>query len=178
MKKLLILLTLTLLVGCGKDANNENNRDSNLNSETNSNEQMTEENSNKSSNTYEYAESDVGKNPVTLYLFYSATCSHCHEEIEWLDTLGTTYPYLKIEKYEASANITFYELVKNKMEIDSEFVPLTIIGNDYRIGYAAADSEELINLFEYYSTFDSCDVVNTVKISGDVSACRAKNQKK
>ena len=179
MKKLFILLTLTLLVGCGKgEVTNENNRGSNFNSDSNSNQQEVEPNSNTSSLTYKYDKADVGKYPVTLYLFYNSTCPHCHDELEWLDTIETTYPFLKIEKYEAASNISLFELVNDKMDINSEYVPLTIIGNDYYIGYGDSDSDRFINLFEYYSTFDSCDVVNTIKVSGDVAACRAKNQKK
>ena len=111
------------------------------------------------------------KNKVTLYLFYSSTCPHCHAEIEWLDSIKDDYDYLEIVKYEANENTELYESVVEKMEINDYHVPLTIIGKDYEIGYSESKNDELINLIKSYSDKKHCDVVNAVKNDEDVKKC-------
>ncbi len=180
MRKFLIILLILLTVGCGKNDVTEENKRGNDESNSQETTSSVSSNSNVTSNvqTKDYDKTLVGKNKVTLTLFYSSTCNHCHEEIEWLDSIASSYPYLTINKYEASENIDFYTLTKEKMKIDSEYVPLTIIGNEYRIGYSSASNSELISLIEELSTRSNCDAVSVVKANGDVAACMKQNENK
>ena len=166
MKKyfLFLLISLLLLTGCSSKSNKESN--SNLN----------KDDSNVISNS-SFDKSKVGSNKVNLYLFYSSTCPHCHSEIEWLDSIKEKYSYLNIVKLEATENFEFYEKVIEQLKINDYHVPLTIIGSEYIIGYSEDLSKSIINLAEKYSTFKSCDAVDTIKNSGKLDECLSINKK-
>ena len=168
MKKItIVLVALLCLVGCNnKKEENKDEITSNV---------VSNSNSNITSNTNnDYDESKVGTNKVNFYLFYLSTCPHCHEELEWLETIEKKYSYLNIIKYEVQENSELYEKVVEKMNINDYHVPLTIIGSDYMIGYSSTKNEDFINLIKKYSTYSSCDVVNTIKNNGDVEKCMKK----
>ena len=120
---------------------------------------------------------DSKKNDVNLYLFYSATCPHCHNEIEWLDKNKDKYSNLNIVKIEASQNYELYKSVVEKMNINDFHVPLTIVGSDFKIGFSEDIAEEIESMIDDYSKFESCDVVETIKNDGNVEKCNDKNDK-
>lgn len=170
MKKLTVLIIcLLVLVGCNDKKKENQNTDLNTNSNSNLN-------SNTSSNTDDY-NNDIGKYTVHLYLFHSKTCEHCQEEIAWLKSIENDYPYLKIHYYEASENQKLYENVKSKMNIDSTYVPLTIIGNDWFIGFASSKERKFIRTINDYSKQEFCDVVGTIIDGGNVNSCMEKNKR-
>lgn len=119
----------------------------------------------------------IGKNEVTLYLFYLSTCPHCHAEIEWLDEIKDKYKYLKIVKYEANEHNSEYYKVLTEMGITEYSVPLTIIGSYHHIGINLSAKEEIISTIEDYSKVEHCDMVNTILSNGDVTSCNNKNEK-
>ena len=128
--------------------------------------------------TFKYDENDVGKNNVVLYLYYSSTCPHCHAEIEWLDSIKDWYDYLTIVKKEASTNMDEYENIVEKMNINDYHVPLTIIGDTYYIGYADYKSDDIIKTINYYSTFENCDMVDSIiNNKNDIEKCKQINKK-
>lgn len=166
MKKLtIVMICLLLLVGCNSKTREIKNTNSNSNSSTNSN-----------SNTNDN-DKDIGKYTVHLYLFHSNTCQHCQEEIAWLKSIEKDYSYLKIHYYESSENFQLYEKVKNMMNIDSPYVPLTIIGNDWFIGFASSKERKFIRTINDYSKQEFCDVVGTIIAGGDVNSCMEKNKR-
>lgn len=189
-KNIFLILAILCIICCGCDNNkveitrsNSNNNDAssnNLNSNeisssnTNSNSTKTSTNTNSSK---DYDESKVGNSEVTLYLFYSPTCPHCHAEIEWLDSIKDKYKYLKIVKLEASKNTELYESVVEKMKVNSYGVPLTIIGSEFNVGYNDSKGNDLIKLIEKYSTFKYCDAVDAIKNNGDLEKCINSNKK-
>lgn len=178
-KNIYLIITILCLICCGCDK--EKSRNESLNSNVSSNEiSNSSSNSNTNSNLSEnkdYDENKVGNNEVTLYLFYSSTCPHCHAEIEWLDSIKDKYKYLKIVKYEASENSKLYESVVEKMKVNSYGVPLTVIGSDFSVGYNDSRSTQLIDLINKYSTFKHCDAVDTIKSNGDLEKCINSNKK-
>lgn len=182
-KNIFLILIVLFLMCCGCDKskeknNDEINRDSLKSNEiSNSNTNNNGSSSNDSSESKDYDESKVGDNQVTLYLFYSSTCPHCHAEIEWLDSIKDKYKYLNIVKYEASQNTNLYESVVDKLNVNSYSVPLTIIGSDFNIGYSELKNDTFINLIKKYSTYKHCDVVDTIKDNGDVEKCINSNKK-
>lgn len=117
-------------------------------------------------------------NKVNLYLFYSSTCPHCHNEIKWLDEIKSKYKNLNIIKYEASENMDFYEKVIDKMNINDYHVPLTIIGSNYKIGFSDDIKEEIESNIKEYAEFNSCDVVDAIKNDKNIENCINKNNKK
>lgn len=76
---------------------------------------------------------------VTLYLFYSTTCPHCHAEQDFLQTIGSQYPSLEIKKYAVDTsqdNVTLMNRFAKAFSVPSTFgVPQTYIGNTMVTGY-------------------------------------------
>ncbi len=176
MKRIIaFVLCLFLVVGCNS---NEKRVESNSNNDEswNSNTNNTFSNSNSNNIEEDEEDEDVGKYTVHLYLFHSSTCEHCKEEIAWLNSIDGQYPYLQIHTYEASQNKELYEKVKSAMKIESEYVPLTIIVEDYFVGFASSKEKKFIRTIKEYSKKDYCDVVGTVINGGDVKACIEKNK--
>ena len=194
MKKIYMLLIITVLffTGCSnhdvsKESNSNNNKisDSNVSSNSNSNEKSNSNVSSNSNNSEkeqsivkeDIDKSKIGSNKVTLYLFYSSTCSYCHREIEWLDKIKDKYDYLKIVKTEVNDNSEFYEKVVKEMKVNNLGVPLTIIGSDFVVGYSEEYCNQIINLVESYSTFKSCDSIDRIKNSKKLDECIKINKK-
>lgn len=174
MKKTIILvLCLLVLVGCNEKKREEDSNQNSASLESNSNSNI-QSNSNYSSNT---EDENIGKYPVHLYLFHSKTCEHCQEEIAWLNSIEKEYSYLKIHYYEASENQEYYQKVKTAMNIDSDYVPLTIIGEDWFIGFASSKERKFIRTINEYSKKDTCDIVGTIISGGDVNSCKEKNKR-
>ena len=176
----LIIICALLLVGCTN--NNEENELSiimKLESERTILEFNIEELSktNISNDNFKYDEDKVGKNEVVLYLYYSSTCPHCHDFIEWLDSVKDKYPYLKVIKKEASENMAEYEKVVTRMDINDYHVPLTIIGDTYYIGFAKSKISYFDSMIKYYSTVDSCDMVDAIINNKDIENCKQINKK-
>ncbi len=170
MKKILILLISFLLVGCSlnKQEHEDYKEINNINETLEASKDMQ--------NSIDQLSQTGDSKQLTLYLFYSSSCMHCHNEIEWLDSIKDKYKNLTIIKYEASENFAFYEEVVEKMKINDYHVPLTIVGNDYLIGYADSKSDDILSLIDRYSKFESCDVVKTIQNHGDLAKCQEKNK--
>jgi thiol-disulfide isomerase/thioredoxin len=156
-----------------KESNSNSNKISNSNVSSNSNNSEKKQRVVKE----DIDKSKIGSNKVTLYLFYSSTCPHCHSEIEWLDKIKDKYDYLKIVKTEVNDNSKFYEKVVKEMNVNNYGVPLTIIGSDFVIGYSEDLGNQIINLVESYSTFKSCDSIDRIKNSKKLDECIDINKK-
>lgn len=168
MKKLTILLIcLFLIVGCS--TNNETEMDS-------SNSNVDIENTSTSSSDNETSEEEYGEYTVQLYLFHSNSCSHCQEEVAWLQSIEDEYPYLEIHYYEVSENTEIYTKVKEALGVSSNSVPFTIIGNEYFIGFSSTKERKFIRTIKEMSQKNLCDVVDTAINGGDVSSCIAQNE--
>ncbi|NYZ79500.1 thioredoxin family protein [Candidatus Micrarchaeota archaeon] len=76
---------------------------------------------------------------VTLYLFYSTTCSHCHAELLFLDNISTQYPWLDIKKFAVDTSEEDYALMKRfakAYSVPADYgVPQTYIGDEALVGY-------------------------------------------
>lgn len=120
---------------------------------------------------------DAGKHKVNFYLFYSSSCSHCHSEREWISTIKDEYPYVNFIMYEVSEYSDLFDKVTKSFDSENEYVPVTVIGNNYMIGYSEAKNRKFIRYIEELSTFESCDVVQTIIDGGDVDSCMKQNEK-
>lgn len=170
MKKTLILLVaILILTGCGA-TNNDENLNNNANSSSNSN---SNSNSSSNSNNTEIEYENEGKYKVNLYLFHSNSCSHCQDEKEWLRTIEKEYDYLNIYYYEVSENNDLYKKVKEVYGI-GDGVPLTIIGDNYYLGFSTSKERKLIREIREASTKDLCDVVSAIIKKEDYLACKNK----
>lgn len=160
MKKLVsLLIIMLLLVGCtSKEKENKK-----------------EEKEPVSQTGIKYDAKKVGNYEVTMTIFHSNSCGHCHDLKLWLNNEVSKYPYLKVEMYEASENYDLYTKVKNKLNLQ-EGVPLIIIGNDHVLGYAASLQPEITDYIKKNSTYETCNVVDAIKNNKDVDACMRKNE--
>lgn len=95
-------------------------------------------------------------NLVNIYLIHSNNCSHCKEELEFLELVEAKYKNVKIYKYEISEN-TSQEIIK-KIEtiynVKVNSIPFIIIGNTYYKGYSKEQSPpRLVTTINYYSEY-------------------------
>ncbi len=186
MKKyvIIIMVIAVLMTGC---TNAENKSDFDDNNQTNdinqnNNNGMTEnQDDNKeieNINNEEDVELEEEKNQVSFYLFYSNSCQHCHAEREWIASIEDDYPYVDFKLYEASENQELLDKINKAYGVENDSVPITVIGNDYLVGYSDTSNRKFIRYIEDLATFDNCDVVDTIINNGDVEACMQQNEKK
>ena len=112
---------------------------------------------------------------VDVYLFHSNSCPHCAEEREYLeevkDELG-----INIHYYEVFEKASITEEVRKKLKIDNSYVPLTIIGSDYVIGFADNTKDEIEDMVNAYRNTDYCSVVKVIINDGNVKSCIEQNE--
>jgi len=100
---------------------------------------------------------------IDIYLFHSATCIHCQEEINWLSELdGYNIDVHLYEIERDKNNADLMNEITSKMKIDNPKTPLTIIGTTYYIGFMEDTKESIINLIEEESINPSVNVVEKI----------------
>lgn len=108
------------------------------------------------------------KEEVNVYLFHSETCMHCQAEIKFLNSIKEEYN-LNLHYYETYFNADNKELmnkVKDKMNIKSQYVPFTIIGNVYYIGFSDTIETAILESIKNYNNKDVVDkIINNKDIS-------------
>lgn len=114
-------------------------------------------------------------NDLTIYLFYSKTCSHCKKEMEWLDKYKNEKSGIKLEYYEISDNDKLLTSVRKSLNIKNSYVPLTVIGSDYFIGYNDDIKKQMEEAVDAYLKNEYCDIVDLVKKDKDTTGCRSEN---
>ena len=106
------------------------------------------------------------KDKVTLYLFHGDGCPHCAEEKVFLEDLKKDNPELDVVMYEVwydSDNAAFLQTVQENLDINTKGVPVTIIGDNYFIGYEAATGQKIRRAVEYYDDHEYVDQVQKIK---------------
>ena len=105
-----------------------------------------------------------GKEEVNLYLFHSKDCSHCKAEREWLESIKDEYDYLNIYEYEVTRNVDNSQLlqdVKERLSSTTKYVPFTVIGEKYFIGWNEDNKDKILNEIENYN-YKQRDIVYEV----------------
>lgn len=118
----------------------------------------------------------VSAKEVNLYLFHSQDCSHCKAEIKWLEDIKDDYDYLVIHEYEVTRNADNSELlekVKDKFQTNTPYVPFTVIGEQYWIGFGGYTTDEILNYIEEYDE-NSRNIVNEA-IQGNLDVVEKNN---
>ena len=107
--------------------------------------------------------------PITIYFFHREGCSHCEEEQEWLEEFVKSSSYIQVEKYEVTENKQLVGKVRKKFGIKNKYVPLTVIGDEYFIGYNKDIQEKIKKQCqEDIVREDYVDVVSKVKQEADL----------
>ena len=112
------------------------------------------------------------KEDVTIYLFYSSSCPHCKSEKEYLATLED----IEIKQYEVGTYSKLLTKVNNKLGIKESYVPITIIGSDYVIGYSDEIKSQIDGMIDAYSKKEHCDIVDLIIENKDTSKCFEMNK--
>ena len=112
---------------------------------------------------------------VDVYLFHSNSCPHCTKEREYLENIKDDMG-IKIHYYEASEFPNVIDKVRDKLNIDNSYVPLTIIGSDYVIGFGDNTKDEIDDLINSYRNTDYCSVVKVILNDGNINSCFEKNK--
>ena len=117
----------------------------------------------------------ISAKDVKLYLFHSSTCPHCKEERVYLKKLQKKYNYLKVKEYEIHDNALVTEKVRDGLNIKESYVPITVIGNDYIIGFSSITKDDIEDLINEYKDSDYCDVVEVIIKGKKVKKCKEIN---
>lgn len=99
---------------------------------------------------------------ITLYLFYGDGCPHCASEKEFLSAIENKYENLDIVQYEVWYNNDNQRLlsdVKEQLDIATNGVPVTVIGEKVIVGWSKASEEKLENIIESFQEEKYEDVV-------------------
>jgi len=103
---------------------------------------------------------------VNLYLFYSNSCPHCHDELDFLDSISGDYPDLRINKYELSDkdNVLLFQKIGKELEIEVGAVPMTFIGEEYLVGFFNGDTtgKEILNIYEELKASGDPNIVGRI----------------
>lgn len=115
---------------------------------------------------------------INIYLFYSETCPHCHNEIEYIkNELTKNYKNkLNIYTYEVTKNETnnkYMEATKTVLNITEPYVPLTIIGKEYTIGFSDSTKTSIENIIDNYLTNDEIEKTYNIPLIGKIKAKEA-----
>ena len=109
---------------------------------------------------------------INLYLFYSDSCPHCHEEMEYLKELKMKYnKQLNIYKYEVTKNEDNAKMltsIKELFKVNSSGVPFTVIGEEYNLGFSDTTKTTLVNTIENYLNGSTNKTYN-IPILGEIS---------
>lgn len=95
------------------------------------------------------------KNIINVYLFHGKECPHCHEEKEWLKGIKEDYKkYIKVYYFEVwhnKDNQKTLNKIAKKYKIEKEGVPLTIIGDEYFLGFSETNANLMENKIKHYA---------------------------
>ena len=96
----------------------------------------------------------IEENKVNIYLFYSYTCPHCHDEIEYFKQLENKYKdKINIYKYEVikdKNNLKMMNATKELFQVSSTGVPFTVIGKEYILGFNETTKDEFTSIIDSY----------------------------
>lgn len=119
----------------------------------------------------------IEENKVNIYLFYSYTCPHCHDEIEYFKQLENKYKdKINIYKYEVikdKNNLKMMNATKELFQVSSTGVPFTVIGKEYILGFNETTKDEFTNIIDNYleeKTNENNIFEKTIPILGKIDA--------
>lgn len=111
----------------------------------------------------------VNAKEVNLYLFYGDGCPHCAKEKEYFKELESKYDNLNIHQYEVwydEDNQNLLSDVKDALNSTSNYVPYTVIGEKYFIGFNDDTKLQLEKAINNCIENDCEDIVSKV-INGE-----------
>ena len=101
---------------------------------------------------------------INIYLFHSEYCSHCKEEIKFLERVKKRYSNINIYKYEIndSENESNIKIAEEIYDTEINVVPTLIIGEKIYTGYSEDKTPlRVIATIDYYSKYGYNDEFGT-----------------
>ena len=118
---------------------------------------------------------NIEEEKINIYLFHSESCPHCKSEIKYLDELlnGQYKDKINVYKYEVSKNednSTLLNSVKTLFDENTPYVPFTVIGKEYIVGFSDATKGEIKYLIDNYLTEETIEKTFNIPIIGEVTS--------
>ncbi len=152
MKRVIVMIIICLfLIGCDNNVKNKQN----ISIDNDSNNKVSQ---------------------VTIYLFHWNQCIHCQEEKEWLEQMDNKYDYLNVNYYEVTEFEDFVSQIRSKLGIEDDYVPLTVIGDQYFVGFSGSTKTKINKLIDSYKGKEYCDIINYIENNKDVDECHKINE--
>ncbi len=115
---------------------------------------------------------EVEEEKINLYLFRGEGCPHCRDEEKWLKQIKEKYKeYLNIYDFEvwySKENQEKYFEVAERLEINTNSVPFTIIGEKAFVGYSSSISSNIEKAIKYYIGEEINKNSRHIPILGDI----------
>ena len=119
----------------------------------------------------------IEKDKINLYLFYSEVCPHCHDEMEYLESIKDNYKdVLNIYTYEVTKNENNSKMMNSTKEllgITQPYVPFTVIGDEYIIGFSDATKKDIESIIDKYTKEEKTEKTFNIPLIGEVKAKEA-----
>lgn len=116
----------------------------------------------------------IEENKINLYLFYSATCPHCHDEMEYLNSIKDDYKdVLNIYTYEVTKNENNSKMMnatKKVFNVNQPYVPFTVIGEEYIIGFSDTVKTDIKNIIDNYIKEEQIEKTFNIPLLGEVNS--------
>jgi len=83
----------------------------------------------------------------TILVFYSSTCPHCHNLMQWMSEIEDRFPDLEIHNLEVvnsgdQARRDYFQQVMSLYETEPRGVPRTVIGDKVFVGFSPDSLED------------------------------------
>lgn len=108
---------------------------------------------------------------IDIHLFYSLSCPHCKEEREYLEDLEKKDSTIKVHYYEVTQNeenSNLLDKIQKLIDGETPYVPYTVIGSKYRVGFNNSTKLELDNVIKSYRDSEYVDIVSGI-INGSIT---------
>jgi len=109
---------------------------------------------------------------INIYLFYSDSCPHCKAEKAFLNELKEKDKSININLYEISKNkenSALLEKVQELIDGKSGYIPYTVIGSKYKVGFADHTKVEIQSIIDAYKKGDYVNIVGGI-IDGEITS--------
>ena len=100
---------------------------------------------------------------IDIHLFYLSTCTHCKAEKAYLKELLEKDSNINVYMYEVDTDKEASNLLdKVQYLIDGEtsYLPYTVIGTEYRVGFNNSTKMEIENIIKAYRNGQYVDIVS------------------
>jgi len=110
---------------------------------------------------------------IDIHLFFSSTCPHCKEEKKFLKELAKNDNGIEIHLYQINGednkeNYELLEKVQKLIDGETPYIPYTVIGSEYRVGFNASTKVEIESIIKSYKEEGYVDIVGGI-VSGQIT---------